>query len=117
MCTKSLQSCLTLCNPMDCSPPGSSVHGDSSGKNIVVGCHALLQEDLPNPGMKPVSLMSPALAGGFFTGSTTWEDLFYGKHLQILFWKMAHGKYRLFVLCCSSSLIWNTFNLREKLQL
>ena len=24
---KSLQSCLTLCNPMDCSPPGSSVHG------------------------------------------------------------------------------------------
>ena len=24
---KSLQSCLTLCDPMDCSPPGSSVHG------------------------------------------------------------------------------------------
>ena len=30
--------------------------------------------DLPNPGMKPASLMSPALAGGFFTTSTTWED-------------------------------------------
>ena len=29
--------------------------------------------DLPNPGMKPVSLMSPALAGGFFTTSTTWK--------------------------------------------
>ena len=27
MCAKSLQSCPTLCNPMDCSPPGSSVHG------------------------------------------------------------------------------------------
>ena len=27
MCTKSLQSCPTLCNPMDCGPPGSSVHG------------------------------------------------------------------------------------------
>ena len=27
LCTKSLQSCLTLCDPMDCSPPGSSVHG------------------------------------------------------------------------------------------
>ena len=27
MCAKSFQSCLTLCNPMDCSPPGSSVHG------------------------------------------------------------------------------------------
>ena len=29
--------------------------------------------DLPNPGIKPVCLMSPALAGGFFTASTTWE--------------------------------------------
>ena len=28
---------------MDCSPPGSSVHGDSPGKNTGVGCHALLQ--------------------------------------------------------------------------
>ena len=32
------QSCLTLCNPMNCSPPGSPVHGDSSGKNTGVGC-------------------------------------------------------------------------------
>ena len=38
------QSCLTLCNPRDCSPPGSSVHGDSPGKNTGAGCHALLQE-------------------------------------------------------------------------
>ena len=37
------QSCLTLCDPMDCSPPGSSVHGDSPGKNTGVGWHALLQ--------------------------------------------------------------------------
>jgi len=29
--------------------------------------------DLPDPGMEPVSLMSPALAGGFFTSSATWE--------------------------------------------
>ena len=35
------QSCPTLCDPMDCSPPGSSVHGDSQGKNTGVGCHAL----------------------------------------------------------------------------
>ena len=34
---------------MDCSPPGSSVHGNSPGKNTGVGCHALLQAgDLPN---------------------------------------------------------------------
>ena len=30
-------------------------------------------KDLPNPGTKPASLMSPALAGGFFTTSVTWE--------------------------------------------
>ena len=37
------QSCPTLCDPMDCSPPGSSVHGDSPGKNTGVGCHFLFQ--------------------------------------------------------------------------
>ena len=41
---KWLESCLTLCNPVDCSPPGSSVHGHSPGKNTRVGCHFLLQE-------------------------------------------------------------------------
>ena len=33
-----------------------------------------LPGDLPDPGIKPTSLMSPALAGGFFATSTTWED-------------------------------------------
>ena len=42
-------------SPMDCSPPGSAVHGDSPGKNTGVGCHALLLGDLPNPGIKPRS--------------------------------------------------------------
>ena len=32
------------------------------------------QGDLPDPGIEPVSLASPALVGGFFTTSTTWED-------------------------------------------
>ena len=54
-CAESLQSCQTLCDPMDCSLPGSSVHGDSPAKNTGVGCQALLQEDLPNPGIKPRS--------------------------------------------------------------
>ena len=43
MCDKLLQSCPTLCNTMDYSLPGSSVHGDSPGKNTGVGCHALFQ--------------------------------------------------------------------------
>ena len=40
--------------PVDCSPPGSSVHGDSSGKNSGgVGCHALLQGIFPTQGLNP----------------------------------------------------------------
>ena len=45
--------CLTLCDPRDCSLPGSSVHGDSPGKNTGVGCHALLQGIFPNQGLNP----------------------------------------------------------------
>ena len=41
---KSRQSCLTLCDPIDGSPPGSSIRPwDSPGKNTGVGCHFLLQ--------------------------------------------------------------------------
>ena len=47
------QLCLTLCDPMDCSPPGSSVHGDSPGKNTGVGCHALLQGIFPTQQSNP----------------------------------------------------------------
>ena len=67
---KSLQSCLTLFDPMDCSLPGSSV---LPVKNTGVGCHFLLQRILPTQGLNLVSLMSPALTGGFFTASATWE--------------------------------------------
>ena len=69
---KLLQSCPTLCNFMDCRLLGSSVHG------------ILRQEywselpcpppgHLPNPGIEFMSLMSPTLAGRFFTASTIWE--------------------------------------------
>ena len=40
---KSLQSCPTLFDPRDGSPPSSPVPGDSPGKNTGVGCHFLLQ--------------------------------------------------------------------------
>ena len=47
------QSCLTLCDPMECSSPGSSIHGDSPGKNSGVGCHAFLQGIFPAQGSNP----------------------------------------------------------------
>ena len=39
--------CPTLCDPMDCSPPGSSVSGISPSRNTGVGCHFLLQGIFP----------------------------------------------------------------------
>ena len=50
------QSRPTLCDPMDCSPPGSYVHGDSPGKNIGVGCHFLLQGIFPTQGSNPTGV-------------------------------------------------------------
>ena len=46
---------------MDYSPTGSSVHGDSPGKNIGAGFHAPLQGELPDPGMELASPVTPAL--------------------------------------------------------
>ena len=53
---KLLLSCLTLWDPMDCSPPGSSVHGDSPGKNPGMGWHFLLQGIFPTQGLNPCLL-------------------------------------------------------------
>ena len=53
VCAKLLQLCLTLCNPMDCSLPGSSVCGDSPGKNTGVGCRAFFQGVFPTQGSNP----------------------------------------------------------------
>ena len=58
------QSYLTLCDPMDCCPPGFSVCGDPAGKNPVSGLPCPPPGDLPSPG---IELRSPALVGGFFT--------------------------------------------------
>ena len=54
---------LTLCDPAHCSPPGSSVLGESPGKHTGVGYHTLLQGTLPNPGAEP---RSPALQADSF---------------------------------------------------
>ena len=60
------QSFPTLCNPMDCSPPGPSVQGISQA-SILEWAAVSSPGALPDPGIETVSLASPALAGGFFT--------------------------------------------------
>ena len=47
------QLCPTLSDPVDCSPPGSSVHGIPQARITGAGCHFLLQGNLPDPGIVP----------------------------------------------------------------
>ena len=49
------QSYLTLCDPMDCNPPGSSVHGILQAR-ILEWVTIPFCMDLPNPGIEPMSL-------------------------------------------------------------
>ena len=66
------QSCLTLCDPTDCSLPGSSAHEDAPGKNTGVGCHTLLQSIF----LTQVS----RIAGRFFTIWATREARMHSKY-------------------------------------
>ena len=74
VCVKSLQSCPTFCDPMDYSPPGSSVHR-------ILQARILEWITMPSfrvssqPKDQTCTLMSPALTGGFLTTSATWEAL------------------------------------------
>ena len=54
------QECPTLCDPLDCSSPGSSVHGISQAR-ILNWVSIPSSGDLPDPGIKPMSSVSPVL--------------------------------------------------------
>ena len=73
VCAKSLQSCPTLCDPIDCSLPGCSVHGILQAR-ILEWVAVPSSRGSSWPRDQAVSLTSQALAGGFFTASATWED-------------------------------------------
>ena len=78
LCTKSLQSCLTLCDPMDLAhqaPLSMGFSRQECWSRMPCPC----PEDLPKPGIEPVSLTSLALAGRFLTTSANWEA-------QLLVW-------------------------------
>ena len=88
MWAKSLQSYLTLCCPMDYSPPGSSVHGIVQARILECvaisssrGCFLSRDQTLVS--------MSPALAGGFFT--TTYYILYMCTQLNIIFGKFLNN--------------------------
>ena len=75
-CMLSLQSWPALCHPMDHSPPVSSVRGILQARileQVATLCPS--PWDLPDPGIKPVSPVAPALAGRFFTAEPSGKIL------------------------------------------
>ena len=75
-----------LWESMDCSPPGSSVHGILQARKLS-GLPCPPPGDLPDPGIEFESLVSPALAGGLFTTSATWEG-----HGYCGWWLVIHSE-------------------------
>ena len=106
---KLFQSCPTLCGPM--SPAGSSVHGFCrQEKRSGLPCPS--PGDLPDPGIEPPPLMFPALAGEFFTTSTTWEvhfiyhSVYVHLNLPIYPSPLPHGSHKfVFYICDSISVL------------
>ena len=106
------QLCLTLCDPMDCSPPSSSVHGILQARIVEWVAMPLSRGSSWPTDQTAISYTWPASAGGFFTTSTTQEaqyalllffcllDLFNHLELRKSFPRSTH---------LSSMLVWVTF--------
>ena len=112
---KMLQLCLTLCNPMDCSLPGSSVHGILLQAGILEWVACPPPGDLLHSGIELVSLMSPALASGSLTISTTWEAIYMWVCLcvYIFSFKAAFGSRVLFLVLKKGSEV-NEIRMQRK---
>ena len=95
---------------MDHSPPASSVPGILQAR-ILNGLPFLPAGDLPDPGIKPVSLASPALAARFFTTSTTWEAHNFRGPGRNLVWEITG--YKGCLGFCGLLLVYPFISLRE----
>ena len=77
ICAKLLQLYPTLCKTVDCSADSckTPLSKGFSRQEYWSGSPCPPPGDLPDPRIEPTSLMFPALVGGFFTTSPSWEDL------------------------------------------
>ena len=85
VCAKSLQLCPTLCDPMDCSPPGSSMHGILQARILE---WVVMPSSRGSSQPRDQTCVS-YLAGGFFTDWATWEGGEAPHHCQrgkLVFW-------------------------------
>ena len=109
MCAKSLQLCPSFCDPMESSPPGSSVHGGFPGKNTA--CSGLLcptPGDLPDPAIQPCLLLILYCRRVFI--AEPWDKLFFLllQQIQCVY---------LFIVCQSErfhSCLWEAYTVEER---
>ena len=115
LCAKSLQMCLTLCDPMDCSLPGFSVHRTPQARILEWVAISSLQGDFPNPGIKHTSLAQISGIAGrslplshgeshIFTNAPSWGSTPLSSALLnrevitcIVEWSLQHGVKILFI--------------------
>ena len=99
---KLLQSCPILCNPMDYSPPGSSVHQNSPGKNTGVGFHALLQGIFPTqrPNSRQVSCIGRWVMYLWHHLESVYMALYISKHIEVQHQEWTLDNYGLWVVTC-----------------
>ena len=86
------QSCPTLCHPMNCIACQAPLSMEFSKQEYWIR----LPFDLPDAGIEPESLSSPALVGGFFSTSATWEAYFHfplNRVMNVLKWGQ-RGRWR-----------------------
>ena len=116
MCVPSqLQSRAALCDPMGCSPPGSSVHGISQARILeLVAISSSRESSRPRDGTRnPLCLLH--WQGGFFTTSTTWEDPHTHTYLHTYIPRHIHTCMHTYLHTCIHTYIHTNLFLRRTL--
>ena len=109
ICCLVAKSCLALCHPMECSPPSSSVHGDSPDKNTTASCHALLQGIFPTQGQNSgLPFCRWILYHLSYQGIPTPGS---SVHINSLFYLKIHGVILLWIQIGNQTSKWDIFSL------
>ena len=115
VCAKLLQSFLTLCISMDCNCQ-APLSMEFCRQEYWSGLPCPPLGDLPNPGIKLVSFTSPALAGRFFTPSTTWKAqlVVYFLFKYFTFWVTSVTQKFIFHLVHKATVVWVVYVCSDK---
>ena len=111
---KSLQLCLTLCNPIYCSLPGSSVHGIFQAR-ILEWVAMPSPRDLPDPGIELASLMSPSTVGRFLPLAPPGNPIKSSSFHQTASLKVQKGKWLIISLISFPFLLFKNHNNSQDL--